>query len=220
MGLSERMAKARAKTLKSQLREPEETAGDRSRREILDAAARFMRTNGYRATSMRDIAAAVGIKAGSIYYHFASKDEIVAAVMNDGVDRVFDSVDAAMKSLPPKANAATRFEAAIKAHLHALLEHSDYTSAGLKAYSDAPDSVRLAARPHRRRYEAVWDALIEALAKSGLLAPGVSQEAMKLAVLGLMNWSPEWYRPQSHSIEKLSKEFAAILIGPKSKNSA
>jgi AcrR family transcriptional regulator len=211
------MTKTRVKA-KIQAVASEETAGDRSRREILDAAAGFMRANGYRATTLRDIAAAVGIKAGSIYYHFASKDEIVAAVMNDGVDRVFDGVDAALKALPPKANAAARLEAAINAHLHALLEHGDYTSAGLKAYSDAPDSVRKAARPHRRRYEAVWDNLIADLAAPGLIPANVTQEAMRLAVLGLMNWSPEWYRPQIHSIEKLSKEFAAILIGKNSKS--
>ena len=190
----------------------EETAGSRSRREILDAAARCLRSHGYHATTLRDIAAAVGIKAASIYYHFASKDEIVAAVMNEGVDRVLKSVEGALLSLPARADLRLKIEAAIRSHLSALLEYSDYTSAGLKAYSNAPEAVRQAARAHRRRYEAIWGRLVEELMRAGRAPPGASAETLRLAVLGLMNWSPEWYRPKRHSIDTLAREFAAILV--------
>ncbi len=192
--------------------EVDETAGSRSRREILDAAARCLRSHGYYATTLRDIAAAVGMKAGSIYYHFVSKDEIVAAVMNEGVDRVFDSVESVLRSLPPDTDLRLRVGAAIRAHLSALLEYSDYTSAGLKAFSNAPESVRQAARAHRRRYEAIWGKLIDELMRAGRAPPGASAETLRLAVLGLMNWSPEWYRSKRHSIETLAREFAAILV--------
>jgi TetR/AcrR family transcriptional regulator, cholesterol catabolism regulator len=186
--------------------------GERSRREILDAAAKFLRSHGYHATTLRDIAAAVGIKAGSIYYHFPSKDAIVAAVMNDGVDRVHDAVIDALDGLPKDAPIEARIEAAIHAHLHALLEFSDYTSAGLKAYSDVPEAVRRAARPHRRRYEAVWSRLVADIEAAGRMAEGVSPETMRMALLGVMNWSPEWYRPAKHSIDGLAGEFARLVL--------
>ena len=190
--------------------EPDE-AGNRTRREILNAAARFLRLHGYHATTLRDIAAAAGMKAGSIYYHFASKEEIVAAVMNDGVDHVLEAVQAALRSLPQTADARRKLEAAIHAHLSALLEYGDYTSAGLKAYGDAPEAVRQSARSHRRRYEALWAKLVDELMHAGA-PPGVSATTLRLAVLGLMNWSPEWYRPKRHSIDVLAREFAAILV--------
>src|SRR5947209_17027405 len=50
--------------------------GGGTRRQILDQAARLLRTNGYASTSLRDIAAATGMKAGSLYYHFASKEAL------------------------------------------------------------------------------------------------------------------------------------------------
>ena len=183
-----------------------------SRREILDVAARCLRQRGYRATTLRDIAAMVGIKAGSVYYHFASKEEIVAAVMNVGVDNVFDAVTGALAALPAGASPRQRLEAAISAHLNALLAFSDYTSAGLKAYADAPEAVRQSAKPHRRRYEAVWMALIEELVQAGATPPGVSAETLQLAVLGMMNWSPEWYRPGRHSIATLAREFTSLFL--------
>ena len=190
---------------------PAEAGARRSRREILDAAARFLRTHGYRATTLREIAAAVGIKAGSIYYHFASKDEIVAAVMNDGVERVEAAVSSALVALRREAGARERLETAIHAHLSALLAHGDYTSAGLKAYADAPDAVRRAARVSRRRYEAIWDGLVAELFEAGAAPPGASRDALRLALLGTMNWSSEWYRPDRHDIGRLARDFAAIV---------
>jgi AcrR family transcriptional regulator len=181
-----------------------------ARREILDAAARFLRTHGYRATTLRDIAAAVGIKAGSIYYHFASKDEIVAAVMNDGVERVSTAVTAALAELGPEARPCERLETAMRAHLHALLAHGDYTSAGLKAYSDAPEAVRQAALLPRKRYEEIWDELVGELSEADVAPAGTSREMLRLAILGIMNWSPEWYRADRHEISDMARNFAAI----------
>lgn len=182
-----------------------------SRRAILDATARILRTKGYHATTLREIAAVVGIKSGSIYYHFASKDEIIAAVMNDGVDHVREEVERTLAALPAAASPEQRLEAAIRSHLHALLEYSDYTSAGLKAYGDAPEFVRVAAQSHRRQYEDLWRRLVEELIRSGHVPTGISGEALRLAILGVMNWSPEWYRPSKHAIDDLARQFAALF---------
>ncbi len=186
--------------------------GPDSRREILDAAASLLRQHGYKSTTLRDIAAIVGMKAGSLYYHFASKDEIVAAVMNDGVDHVVKAVSDALAGLPEKATPRTRIEVAVRAHLEALLRYGDYTSVGLKAYSEVPETVRSIARPHRKRYEAIWSDLIRELVDAGLAPESVSPEALTLAIFGMMNWSPEWYRSRRHSLAKIARDFAAIVV--------
>jgi len=185
-----------------------------SRRDILDAAARLFRANGYRATTLRDIASAVGIKAASIYYHFSSKEELVAAVMNHGVDRVYDFVTQSLADLPDGASLRQQLEAASRAHLEALHAYGDYTSAGLKAYGDAPEEVRRAARLSRRRYETIWEDLINQLSDQGLVPNGVSLSSLRLAALGMLNWSHEWYRPERHDIAELAREFTTILLGP------
>jgi AcrR family transcriptional regulator len=59
-----------------------------SRAQILAAAARLFREQGYAATTLRQIAAAAGIQAGSIYYHFASKDDILIEVLDAGIAAV------------------------------------------------------------------------------------------------------------------------------------
>ena len=62
------------------------------RRRILDAAAVLLAENGYKATTLRNVAEAAGLKAGSIYYHFPSKDHITVEVLNEGVQQVSKAV--------------------------------------------------------------------------------------------------------------------------------
>ncbi|MGH7917667.1 MAG: helix-turn-helix domain-containing protein, partial [Candidatus Binataceae bacterium] len=69
---------------------------DNRRGQLLDAAARLFRERGYHATSMRDIAKAVGMLSGSIYYHFDSKEEMLVAVYEEGARRFSEAVDSAV----------------------------------------------------------------------------------------------------------------------------
>ena len=62
-----------------------------------------MRRNGYASTSLRDIAAATGMKAGSLYYHFASKEELAETVMVKGIDLVRAAVQKALEARPGDA---------------------------------------------------------------------------------------------------------------------
>src|SRR6516225_9335501 len=69
---------------------------DNRRLLLLDAAARLFSERGFHATSMRDLARAVGMLSGSIYYHFESKEEMLLAVYEEGVRRVAAAVEQAV----------------------------------------------------------------------------------------------------------------------------
>ena len=81
---------------------------DNRRGRILDAAAVEFARSGYSATSVRDIAAAAGILPGSMYYHFASKEDLLAAVHAAGIQRIKERVLAAIN----EKRAAKQAEAA------------------------------------------------------------------------------------------------------------
>jgi AcrR family transcriptional regulator len=68
--------------------------GEQSRQQILDATEKLMGTRGYAATSISDIREACGLPASSIYWHFGSKDGVLAAVMERGAQRYFASIPA------------------------------------------------------------------------------------------------------------------------------
>jgi len=68
--------------------------GESSREAILDAAERLMAERGYAASSISDIRKACGLPASSLYWHFGSKEGVLAAVMERGANRFFAAIPA------------------------------------------------------------------------------------------------------------------------------
>jgi AcrR family transcriptional regulator len=162
---------------------------------ILDVAAKLFRARGYTETSLRDIGKQAGMKAGSLYYHFASKEELAAEVLRIGVKKVHHAVIAALHALGQAADAKSKLEAAMIAHLETLLDESDYTSAHIRCFPYVSQTLRVQLRSDRREYEAVWRMLLEEAAAANGLPPGIDQNAARLSILGALNWTLEWYDP-------------------------
>jgi len=192
-----------------------------SRREILDAAAALFRTKGYYATTLRDIASAVDMKAGSVYYHFDSKEQILEEVLDIGIQSVFDAVRAGVDALPKTAPWRERFRVALHAHLASLFQLGDYTSANIRVFGQAPDHIHERHMRIRRAYEDYWRDMYREAQASGEIRGDLDLTALRLLVFGAMNWAVEWYRPGKESIAELAKEYMEILCdGTKPKKAA
>lgn len=179
---------------------------------ILDAAAKLFRQQGYAAVSLRAIAASAGIKAASIYYHFASKDVIVGEILDAGILAVQDEVQSAIDILPMSASPAEILRAGIRGHLRALLEHGDYTSANVRIFGQVPKAVREASLPVRREYEAFWDELLTKLQARNALRDDVNIATFRLSLIGALNATLEWFDPQKGAIDTLADHYANIFL--------
>ncbi len=179
---------------------------------VLDIAARLFREQGYGSVSLRKIAEAAGIKAGSIYYHFGSKDEIVAAVLDAGIQVVHESMREAVSELPEGTGPEAILRAAIGAHLRALLDVCDYSSANVRIFGQVPQSVRDANLPTRGAYEAEWDALLSRLQNVGALKSDVDIRRLRLMLIGALNATLEWFDPDRGSAEALSCTYADVFL--------
>ncbi|MGD0073019.1 MAG: TetR/AcrR family transcriptional regulator [Candidatus Binataceae bacterium] len=187
--------------------------GGNTRQHVLDCAARLFRTQGYAATSLRDIAAASGMKPGSLYYHFPSKEKIVIEVLDRGVGAVFDEVRRSVGLLPPEASCETQIRTAIFSHLRSLLGHHDYTSANTRIFGQVPPRIREASVALRKRYEQFWDDLLRRCAASGALRSDTDLKLLRLFLFGAMNGSLEWFRfGGKRTIEQLAKELGTVVI--------
>lgn len=181
---------------------------------ILNAAAALFRQNGYSAVSLRAIAQAAGIKAGSIYYHFASKDEIVTEILDAGIVSVHEKTQAAVEALHTDVPADAIIRAAIYGHLRALLEHGDYTSANVRIFGQVPVAVRDANLPVRRAYENYIDGLLSGLQTDGMIRPDVNISRLRLLLIGALNATLEWFDPERGGVEALANDYAdTFLIG-------
>ena len=114
---------------------------DKSRDRILNSAAVLFCEHGYAGVSMRKIAENCQMKAGSLYYHFTSKDQILTEVLNIGIQKVHAAVATALSDAPLDIPAIDKLRYAISGHLHALLENSSFTSANVRIFRQVPNMV-------------------------------------------------------------------------------
>lgn len=177
---------------------------DNRRAQLLDAAARLFREHGYHAASMRDIAKAVGMLSGSIYYHFESKEELLLAVYEEGARRFGEAVDAATaRENTPWA----RLHAACAAHLRAMTAYRDYTQVMIRTSPDEAGQVGPRLRDLRGGYEARFRRLIDDLK----LPPQIDRRYLRLFLIGGLNWSQVWYHPNGDSPETVARRFLDVL---------
>ncbi|MEO8296602.1 MAG: TetR/AcrR family transcriptional regulator [Burkholderiales bacterium] len=197
---------------KTREKPPAVEADTATRERILLEAARLFRHHGYAAATLREVADASGIKAGSIYYHFESKEQILGEVLDKGIQVVADAVRQRVDALPPEATARQRVAAAIEGHLWGLLHHGDFTSANIRIYGQIPTAAKNSHRKIRRSYADYWDRLLEEALKSGELRRDISTAVSRLFVIGALNWTVEWYNPQKGSFQDFVKQVTAIVF--------
>ncbi len=180
---------------------------DNRREMLVDKAAELFCHRGYDATSLRDIAAATGMQPGSMYYHFASKDDILLAVYTEGVRRLSEKVREAVVD-HAAADPWTRLEAACCAHLHSML-HGD-TFVQVVSY-EFPHRRAQATRdllvPQRDAYERIFRDLIADLP----LKPGVDRKYLRLSLMGAMAWTLMWYHPGPQSPKSIGKRIMKLM---------
>jgi len=171
---------------------------------ILDEAARLFSSQGFHGTSVRDIVRAIDMLPGSLYYHFATKEALLAAVYAEGVRRISDAVKAAIAG---RRDPWERLEAACIAHLEGLLDSGDFAQVVIRVRpADAPsvagELVRL-----RDGYENLFVELVQALP----LARSVDRRSVRLMLLGALNWTQTWFHAGRDSPRGIAKRFVALL---------
>jgi AcrR family transcriptional regulator len=183
-----------------------------SQKRVLDAAAKIFRDYGYAGTTMRAIAEEAELKAGSIYYHYRSKDELIAAVLDIAIESVTEGVKAALAELPETATGRQRVETAIRAHLVAIIQNGDYTLATRRVVGQVPEEIRARNRMQRNAYATIWQGIIADAHKAGEFRTTASLTLARLFILGALNWTVEWYKPEGRPIDDVVRDFASFVL--------
>jgi transcriptional regulator, TetR family len=194
---------------------PESTGkAEKTRAEILRAAARTLRDNGYKATTLRQIAEEADMKAGSVYYHFKSKEEIVDEVLNAGLSDLLSGVRAAVQEFQAPYDHQTRVATVIWTHLQYLFEASDFTSANIRSYGMLPNHFRQRHGKIRHEYGKLWDRVLNEAQKGDAIRSDIKIVPLRQVMLGALNWTVEWFDPNRAGIDgNLSlPEFSEMLV--------
>lgn len=179
------------------------------RNELIAKSAKLFREKGYDKTTVRDIAAAVGIQAGSWFYHFKTKHDILVAVMEQGMTRSLQAIEAiSIESMPPRE----ALRQLVLVHLNTLLApNNDFIPVLLYEARSLEKTDRTKIVALTNRYEAVWDEVIQALQRSGEWAMPTKLD--RLFLFGTLNWTTQWFRDGAGiSIEQLTEQVLSFLL--------
>ena len=170
------------------------TKAEKTRARLIEVATRLFQEQGSENVSVRSIAAAAKIEAGSIYYHFASRDEILRAVLEQGVGGAREEVLAAIAESGADSPPLVRLRAALVAHLKYTLRH--HFSSRLKTIRQLPKRLRDHHMRQERDYAAIFAGLLREAQRKDLLRGGFDPSVVRMLALGALTWAAEWYDPK------------------------
>ncbi len=180
-----------------------------SRRDaLLAAAARLFREKGYERTTVRDIAREVGLQSGSLFYHFQSKEDMLVAVMAEGIERLLRSAREAVDQAGPPRD---RLAALVRGHLKTLLEGGlDAIAVLLYEWRSLSAASRRQIVKLRDEYESLWQGVLDEAAAAGVVKGDT--RILRRFVLGGVNWTTQWYRKNgSMSVDELADEIMQAI---------
>jgi AcrR family transcriptional regulator len=178
------------------------------RLEILHAAARAFRRLGLSAVGMRDIAEEANLSPGNLYHYFRGKDEILLFCQQCTLDQLIETVDRVRRSGAP---IATQLRDAIRGHVHCMLGEMEGATAHFEVEA-LPEELRAPIIAQRDAYErAIRDLVVQGVERNEF-AP-CDAVLVTRAVLGAVNWTARWYRPDGmQSVEEIAHAMANYLV--------
>lgn len=179
------------------------------RADLIRVSARLFREKGFDGTTIRDIADAVGMRSGSPFYHFKSKQEILAAVMEEGLVAGLGETERIVESrLPPRE----KFRALVRSHLETVLgEGHDFIPVLLYDWRSLSPELQEKIIHLKDRYDLRWQQILVELKQANLIKS--DSRVARLLLLGAINYTTQWYRPgKGLSIDQLADEIVSFFI--------
>src|SRR6267378_6173952 len=181
------------------------------RQEILRTAARLFQQQGYDATSMNDVAAALKLSKGGLYHHFQSKDEILFEIMNHAMDITEERVLNAARGI---ANPEERLRTLIRLHIEVVLSPRDREiTVMLHENHPLPPTLRKRINARKKDYIHFLENLVAEVQRVRQSKGTVTPRAAAFALLGMINWIYQWYRPAGAlQEESLAQQYTEIFF--------
>jgi AcrR family transcriptional regulator len=178
--------------------------------EVYGAALRLFREKGYHATSMQDIAGAVGLYKGSLYHYIGGKEDLLVQVFERAMGSLVANVEhiAADTSLPPSA----QLRLIVEAHVVAVSENLDALTVYLHEFRALAGESLAKVQAQRERYSELVAEIVGRGVRLGEFdAPDVG--IATLGLIGMCNWMCQWYQPSGRlSPQAIAGYFSDLLL--------
>src|SRR5580700_1599392 len=182
------------------------------RQEILRAAARLFQQQGYDATSMNDVAAALKLSKGGLYHHFQSKDEILFEIMDHAMEITEQRVLGPVRGI---AHPEERLRMLIRLHIEVVLSPRDREiTVMLHENHPLPPTLRKRINTRKKEYVHFVESLIAEVQRARPAKGAVTARAAAFALLGMVNWIYQWYKPEGDlQAQTIVPQFTELIFG-------
>lgn len=161
------------------------------KQQIHREACRLFREKGFHATSVRDIAEAVGIQGGSLYAHVEKKDDLLWDIVNDAADRFFAALVPILES---DQEIMQKLRRAIIAHIEVVTCDLDAAAVYTVEWRHLGPDRREAITRRRDEYEGLFRSLVNQTIRERFVT-AVDAASAALFILSSLNYVFTWYRP-------------------------
>jgi len=182
---------------------------DSARGRLLREAARLFRDKGYERTTVRDLAAAVGIQSGSLFHHFRTKEEILKAVMVETIRLNTAVMQAAMDAAD---SSREKLRALVSAELESINGQTGEAMAVLVyEWRSLSETSQAEVLKLRDIYETLWLDVLGSLKEDGSLL--ADPFVVRRMLTGALSWTVTWYRPERGglTLDGLTDQVVAML---------
>src|SRR5712692_686262 len=178
--------------------------------EIIAAAAKVFRTKGYHAASVQDIADEVGMLKGSLYHHFASKEDLLDRVVKEPIAGLYARVGGIVAE---DLSAAEKRRRAILAHLEAFDGHHPHLFVYLRETDEFKRRFRATTQLSPKQYERFWQQILREGMKTGEFRPDFDVKVVSYGLLGMLNWLYKWYDPRGRlGVREIADQFSTLAL--------
>lgn len=180
-----------------------------TRVDILKSAAKAFRRLGYHGATVEQIAAALHMKKGNLYYYFKNKEEILFACHEYSLDKLLALMaDVQAESTSPE----TKLRRLVLAFVHLILDDLHGTALTLDPEAlSAPLLKRVIAK--RDQFDHGIRDIIQQGIDQGVFKPG-DPKMIEFAMMGAVNWIPKWFDPAGEwTSDQICDAFADYLVG-------
>jgi AcrR family transcriptional regulator len=179
-----------------------------TRVDILKSAAKAFRRLGYHGATVEQIAAALHMKKGNLYYYFKNKEEILFACHQYSLDRLMHLLDEIEHSrMAPE----DKLRKLVSAFVHMILDELHGTALFLDLEALTPAHLK-AVIVRRDRFDRGIRQVLEEGMASGRFAKS-DPKLLTFAVMGAVNWIPRWFKPEGAATsQQIADQFAEFFI--------
>ncbi len=179
---------------------------------ILEKAGQLFTDKGFSATSLEDIADAVGIKRESLYYYYPGKYDLLYDIIEPEICKVMENFVAIVAE-------ETDFEKTVRLGIanHLRQFNSSYLHMAMAVRKNSKDGVEqkfIHLRDMFKAYENIWMELFSAAHATGAARGDIKIKTLVYSLLGLCNSLSSWYRPDGDlSLDQIGEHFSDIILG-------